>query len=139
MKTTDFKRVRAVNDIFQLRDVNDTPFLNPIEWCDCKIKFGNENKKGIGSCSIKVTILDNREYVDINFYGFYHHIQGLFEIKSVLFEYSFGCQRLVSVNELKINCVWLREEEGEADAPAVVGHAITFPEAEFGSENSVEL
>ena len=140
-KVNDLKRAIAFDCIRYIVDKKNR-YLVAVDDARCfsslRIKFGQENRKGLGSVSVSFDIYVDSKMRTFTYQGWFDHCENDVDYRSLCIDTEFSASRLYSINNNKFEGLWLEEEEdGEAeDAPAT---ASAEAEVDGKNEKSVRL
>lgn len=121
-KINDLKRAIALDLCRSISDKTghyvvpfDARCLNALS-----IKFGQENRKGIGDVKVSFDLYITPNMYKFTFDGWYDHVNDDVEFKCVTIEKEFSPGRLFSINNSRFEGLWFEEEEGDAAAAVPV-------------------
>ena len=132
-KINDLKRAIALDATRCVYSKNHR-YMVPDSRCfsSLSIKFGQENRKGIGSVKVKVQIYIRSKMYTYTFDGWFDHVELNVDFKCVTIESDFFPAHLYSINNYKFDGLW---HEAEVEGDDVVVPVIASVEAEADGKN----
>lgn len=141
-KILDLQRLRVIYALYSLCDKNGHFFIHPIALTSFKLDFGVVNKKtGEGRVKVFASFFDSvRGRLSYTFYAVYNYKFESCRIFSVTVERDFKSSVLFSVNNDKINGLWLlEEEEEEGGVPVGVCPVVADDDSAYSKNDAVIL
>lgn len=120
-KINDLKRVIAFDSCRFICDKNLHSLVHFDARCfsSLTIKFGQENRKGLGSVQVKIQLYMLSKMYIYTLDGWFDHVLLDANFKCITIESDFSPAHLYSINNNVFNGLWLEEEEGDAAAVPV--------------------
>lgn len=132
-KVNDLKRAIALDLCRQIMDKNGQ-YIVPFDarcFSALSIKFGQENRKGIGAVKVSFDLYVTQNMYKFTFDGWFDYVDNDVDFKCVTIEKEFSPSRLFSINNGKFEGLWL-EEEGDVVPVPVIDSVV----AEVDSKNA---